>query len=102
MVVALSYILALLITAALAILLYPIAGLFWVFGLLGRFSEGLFKFTQKTIAALWRDLKNSEQATNTWTCSCGAVSTGKFCTGCGCRKPEETTIEVSAEVGDQT
>ncbi len=24
-----------------------------------------------------------------WTCSCGAVNTGKFCTSCGAKKPEE-------------
>lgn len=26
---------------------------------------------------------------NTWTCSCGAVNTGKFCAECGKKKPEE-------------
>lgn len=113
MVVALSYVLAVLITVALAIVLYPIAGLFWVFGLLGKLSDGLFKFTKKTIAALWRDLKNTEQEANTnktpmidtmntWTCACGAVSTGKFCTECGCSKPEESSIEVSAEIENET
>ena len=30
-------------------------------------------------------------AANTWKCpSCGAAATGKFCTECGARKPEET------------
>ena len=24
-----------------------------------------------------------------WTCSCGAVNTGKFCTSCGAKKPED-------------
>ncbi len=26
---------------------------------------------------------------NTWTCSCGAVNTGKFCSECGNKKPEQ-------------
>ena len=31
------------------------------------------------------------QAANTgWTCSCGAVNTGKFCSECGAKKPEES------------
>lgn len=28
------------------------------------------------------------QAANGWTCSCGAVNTGKFCMECGSKKPE--------------
>ena len=100
MVVALSYVLAVLITVALAICLYPIAGVFWVFGLLGKLSDGVFKFTRRTIAALWRDLKKTEQSNilnqntvlesgDSWTCSCGHTVTGKFCSNCGCEKPNE-------------
>ena len=108
MVVALSYILAVLITVALAIFLYPIAAMFWVFGLLGKLSEGLFSFTKKTIAALWRDLKNSEQVTivstvsaidnpNSWVCSCGCSNLGKFCSECGAVKPNNTVVIEEAE-----
>lgn len=28
-------------------------------------------------------------AANSWTCKCGAVNTGKFCTECGAKQPEE-------------
>ncbi len=30
-------------------------------------------------------------AGESWTCSCGAVNTGKFCNECGTKKPENTT-----------
>lgn len=100
MVVALSYVIAVILTAALAISLYPLSAMFWVFGLLGKLSDGMFSFTKKTIAALWRDLKSSERATmaqatalidNTeaWVCKCGCRNTGKFCSQCGGSKPDE-------------
>lgn len=103
MVVALSYVLAVVMTAAIAIFLYPIAASFWVFGLLGKLSDGLFEFTRRTIAALWKDLKNSEQAKvvvasqvlcgeDVWTCACGCANTGKFCSNCGAGKPEEVAV----------
>ena len=99
MVRALSYIIAVIITVALAIILYPIAALFWVFGLLGKLSDGLFTFTKWAISALWRDLSASDQPyTNTnnpkiasgdsWPCACGSVNTGKFCSNCGTLKPQ--------------
>jgi hypothetical protein len=99
MVRALSYIIAVIITVTLAIFLYPIAALFWVFGLLGKVSSGLFAFTKRTISALWRDLRMSGQvyantpnqtveSGNAWTCHCGNVNMGKFCSGCGSAKPE--------------
>ncbi len=31
-----------------------------------------------------------QQAANSWTCSCGAQNTGKFCNECGSKKPEST------------
>ena len=95
MVVALSYILAVIMTAAIAIILYPIAAAFWVFGLLGKFSDKLFGFTKRTIARLWKDLSNSDQVkvavVNTedaWTCACGCTNAGKYCSDCGASKPE--------------
>ena len=27
-----------------------------------------------------------------WTCACGAVNTGKFCTECGAKKPEDAPV----------
>ena len=59
MVVALSYILAVIITILLAIILYPIAALFWIMGLFGKLSEHVFVFTKKTISALWKDIRTS-------------------------------------------
>ncbi len=32
--------------------------------------------------------KPESPAADSWTCSCGAVNTGKFCTDCGSKKPE--------------
>lgn len=32
--------------------------------------------------------QQTQQAAGSWTCSCGAVSQGKFCTNCGSKKPE--------------
>lgn len=31
----------------------------------------------------------ASQTGDSWTCSCGAVNTGKFCVECGAKKPEE-------------
>ena len=31
--------------------------------------------------------KPEAAAANTWTCSCGAVNKGKFCSECGAKKP---------------
>ncbi|MBR2019372.1 MAG: SPFH domain-containing protein [Clostridia bacterium] len=32
--------------------------------------------------------EEAQRAANTWTCSCGASNTGKFCSECGSKKPE--------------
>lgn len=32
--------------------------------------------------------EKEQAAANTWTCSCGKVNTGKFCSDCGAKKPE--------------
>ena len=32
---------------------------------------------------------NAAPTAGSWKCSCGAVNTGKFCTGCGAKKPEK-------------
>lgn len=58
MVIALSYVLAVLLTIALAVVLYPIAGLFWILGFFGKISEALFAFTSKVINSLWIDIRN--------------------------------------------
>ena len=105
MIVALSYIFAVIMTLALAIVLYPIAAMFWCMGLFGKIATGMFQFTKNVISALWRDINNmgnspaaaAPAATNEavppafayapsvdlWTCSCGCVNSGKFCPECG-------------------
>lgn len=51
-----SYIIAVMITAVIAIGLYPIALICWIFSLIGRISGGLFNFTNNTIKRLWADI----------------------------------------------
>lgn len=58
MVVALSYIFAVIFTAVLACILYPIAGVFWLVGLLGKLSEQMFRFSNNAIKKLWADISN--------------------------------------------
>ena len=98
MVVALSYVLAVIITAALAVVLYPIAAIFWIMGIFGRLAEGMFAFTQSAIKSLWKDLGNVkrtspviveekpqmiERSASAWICACGTENTGHACTDCG-------------------
>ena len=54
-----SYIVAVVITAIIAIILYPIAALCWIFSLIGKISDNLFSWTNKTIKKLWSDIGNS-------------------------------------------
>ncbi|MGN1339970.1 MAG: hypothetical protein ACI4WS_06725 [Oscillospiraceae bacterium] len=58
MVVALSYIFAVILTAVLACILYPVAGVFWLVGLLGKVSEKMFQFSNNAIKKLWADISN--------------------------------------------
>lgn len=84
MVVALSYVIAIILTLTLAIILYPISGLFWVLGLLGKISDNMFSFTNRVIKSLWRDIRaESNVSKEQWVCSCGCSNTGKFCSECG-------------------
>ncbi len=92
MVILLSYLFAVVLTVALAIILYPIAAVFWILGLFGKISDKMFKFTKKAIAGLWKDLretKNPEKVPvdSEWTCSCGTKNKGRFCTNCGAANP---------------
>lgn len=110
MIVALSYLIAVILTIALAVFLYPIAGTFWVLGLFGKVSEHMFGFTTKIIRSLWRDIRGVEKdMAEQWTCSCGCTNTGKFCSQCGApvtlpvaAAPVEDAVEVeAAEVADK-
>lgn len=92
MIVALSYFIAVILTIALAVLLYPISGFFWILGLLGRISDSIFSFTNRVIKSLWRDIKKSEQSVVAqWTCTCGCSNSGKFCSECGKSNPNVNT-----------
>ena len=89
MVSALSYLIAIILTLCLAIILYPISGLFWILGLFGKVSDVMFRFTTKVIRSLWRDIRgmNKESKQDNlgeqWQCQCGKMNTGKFCSECG-------------------
>lgn len=87
MVLALSYVIALILTVVIAIFLYPISGFFWVLGLLGKISDKLFAFTNKAIKSLWADLKSNnsdnKKSKEEWVCSCGCTNTDDICSRCG-------------------
>ncbi len=63
MVIFLSYIIAVVITAILAVVLYPIASLFWVIGKVGNYigiiSKFIFSHTNGGIKKLWDDIKRT-------------------------------------------
>ena len=104
----LSYIIAVLITVALAVVLYPVAAFFWVLGLFGKLADGIFTLTKKMIKAMWADVRKMEpiqssssmepvnihdqpmlsQTVETWLCKCGCVNTSKFCAECGLIRPD--------------
>lgn len=50
----------------------------------GMNAQNLFAMGQQQQAAQ----ANNAPAADQWKCSCGAVSTGKFCNECGAKKPE--------------
>lgn len=57
MIKALSYMFAVILTFAIAIILYPIAGIFWVLGLFGKIADFLFNFTKKVLSSIWREMR---------------------------------------------
>lgn len=58
MVIGLSYVFAVIITGILACVLYPVAGVFWLVGLLGKVGQKLFEFSNHAIKSLWSDITN--------------------------------------------
>ncbi len=93
MVSALSFIIAVILTILLALVLYPIAAVFWICGLLGKLSDKIFAITKLAIAYLWKDLKKSTTDEKvetpqdcTWVCKCGQNNNGRFCSECGAPK----------------
>ncbi len=61
MISVLSFIIAVLLTIVVALILYPIAAIFWIFGLIGKLSEHTFKLTTKIISYLWKDLRKASK-----------------------------------------
>ncbi|MDE6780151.1 MAG: hypothetical protein K2J40_01645 [Ruminococcus sp.] len=51
-----SYIVAVILTALIAVALYPLCGLCWVFSVIGKASGLLFNWTNRTIKGLWADI----------------------------------------------
>ena len=52
----------------------------------GANAQNLFAMGQQNQAAAAAQAQ-AAAAANSWTCSCGAVNTGNFCTNCGTAKP---------------
>lgn len=50
----------------------------------GGFMESVSKSNQRQIKQ-----NISQNATNSWNCSCGSQNTGNFCTNCGSQKPQD-------------
>lgn len=65
MISALAYLIAIVMTIGLAVILYPIAGFFWILGLFGKIADGIFFLTRKMINAMWDDVKNMGVGNNT-------------------------------------
>lgn len=60
MIVGLSYVFAVIITAVLACVLYPIAAVFWFIGLLGKLGEMMFGATNHIIKKMWADITSKK------------------------------------------
>lgn len=55
-----STIIAVILTALIAVALYPICGMCWLFSIIGQASSRLFHWTNKTIKGLWADINASK------------------------------------------
>ena len=68
MIVVLSTVIACILTALLACILYPIAGIFWLAGKVGEMvgivGNWIFVHANAAIKHLWADLRNSSQNTS--------------------------------------
>ena len=50
-------------------------------------AQNLFAMSQQQMQQAQAAPVSQTQAADSWTCTCGAVCTGKFCTECGAQKP---------------
>lgn len=68
MIMVMSYIFAVMFTAILACIMYPIAATFYLFGKVGYFvgwiSKGAFTVTNSIIKYLWSDLAGTKKNNN--------------------------------------
>lgn len=64
------------------------AGMNMVNGFAGNDASQLYSMGQQQQQAAAAAAAAAAPAADSWTCSCGAVNTGKFCTECGGKKPE--------------
>lgn len=55
-----SYIVAVILTALIAVALYPLCALCWIFSIIGKVSSHLFNWTNKTIKGLWADINSAK------------------------------------------
>ena len=53
----------------------------------GMNAQGLFQMAQQQAQQAQQAPQAPQTPVNGWTCSCGAVNTGKFCTNCASPKP---------------
>lgn len=53
-------------------------------------AGGFMQAASETNRSQMQNNANAQQAVDGWTCSCGNVSKGKFCSQCGKPKPQET------------
>ena len=56
----------------------------------GASAANLFQMgaQQQAVQQQYQPAPAPAPAANSWTCACGAVATGKFCSECGAKKPE--------------
>lgn len=68
----------------------------------GNMASNLFAMGQQQAAAQApAPAAPQAPAGDTWTCSCGSVNTGKFCSNCGSPKPEAPAKKFCTNCGSQ-
>lgn len=61
----------------------------------GMNPQNLFEMGQKYQSSAKESASGDE-----WTCSCGTVSNGKFCTECGAKKPTQAEVWICSDCGN--
>jgi membrane protease subunit (stomatin/prohibitin family) len=64
---------------------------------MGNMMGGFSQMNQSVQGQQGAQPRTAAQAAGSWTCACGAVNTGKFCSNCG--KPAPVTNEWTCECG---